>query len=191
MNLFIIFWIYWSLFNHIIILNSIKLGRLSSFFVYNSLLILFLLFFHFRVNLGIISTVIRLVGIDQPDYFFMLELIQSQFFLFLFQNQFFSLKFCSQLFSLSLKSTNLLIPLFLYLRPLTLQLLDLFLQLVNRVFVDLLLLSSSFFLFLLKFRFNLFYFRLLYNVRLMEFSNLFLLIVYRLNLLFCFLCKLF
>lgn len=191
MNLFIIFWIYWSLFNHIIILNSIKLGRLSSFFIYNSLLILFLLFFHFSVNLSIISTVIRLVRIDQPDYFFMLELIQSQFFLFLFQNQFFSLKFCSQLFSLSFKSTNLLIPLFLYLRPLTLQLLDLFLQLVNRVFVDLLLLSSSFFLFLLKFRFNLFYFRLLYNVRLMEFSNLFLLIVYRLNLLFCFLCKLF
>lgn len=191
MNLFIIFRIDWSLFNHIIILNSIKLGRLSSFFVYNSLLILFLLFFHFSVNLSIISTVIRLIGIDQPDYFFMLELIQSQFFLFLFQNQFFSLKFCSQLFSLSFKSTNLLIPLFLYLRPLTLQLLDLFLQLVNRVFVDLLLLSSSFFLFLLKFRFNLFYFRLLYNVRLMEFSNLFLLIVYRLDLFFCFLCKLF
>lgn len=191
MNLFIIFRIDWSLFNNIIILNSIKLGRLSSFFVYNSLLILFLLFFHFSINLGIISTVIRLVRIDQPDYFFMLELIQSQFLLFLFQNQLFSLKFCPQLFSLSLKSTNLLIPLFLYLRPLTLQLLDLFLQLVNRVFVDLLLLSSSFFLFLLKFRFNLFYFRLLYNVRLMEFSNLFLLIVYRLNLLFCFLCKLF
>lgn len=191
MNLFIIFRIDWSLFNHIIILKSIKFGRLSSFFVYNSLLVLFLLFFHFSVNLGIISTVIRLVRIDQPDYFFMLELIQSQFFLFLFQNQFFSLKFCPQLFSLPLKSTNLLIPLFLYLRPLTLQLLDLFLQLVNRVFVDLLLLSSSFFLFLLKFRFNLFYFRLLYNVRLMEFSNLFLLIVYRLDLLFCFLCKLF
>lgn len=142
--IFLLVFVYWSLFNNVIIFDCIKLWSLSSFFIYDSLLVLLCVFIDNSLIVGSVS----LIGVDKSDDFFVFQLIKPKFFFFFLEYQFFSFKLSLKLFSLPLKSSNFLISFFFYLRPLRFELLDLFFELINRVFVDFLLLCRSFFLFL-------------------------------------------
>jgi hypothetical protein len=120
------------------------------------------------------------VGVDQPDDFLVLELVQSQLFLLLLENQLLPFKLVLQVLPLSLQSSDLLVPLFLNFRPLVFELLDLFLELSNGLLADLLAVG----LFFLQFILNLPHLLLLDDILLMQFADLLLFIVDGFDLLF-------
>jgi hypothetical protein len=132
-----------------------------------------------------------LVGINQPDDLFMLELVQPYLLFFFFKNELFPFQLSFQLLSLSFKGSDLFIPFFLNLSPLCLQFLDLVFKLRNRVLINLLLLRTSFLFLFFQFDFNFFHFSFFDNVCFMKLSDLLLFFIDRFHLFFGLLSQLF
>lgn len=116
-------------FDDVVVICAFHLGSLPAFLVDHSLL--FFVFFFFGGGLLVTC-------VDQAHNFFMLQLIQTQFFLLLFQDELLPLQFILQFLPFPLQRSDFLIALFLYFRPLVLQLLDLILQLRDDLLIDLL-----------------------------------------------------
>ena len=132
-----------------------------------------------------------LVGIDKSDDFFVLKLVESNFLFFFFKDKFFPFQLSFKFFPLSLKGSDFLVAFFFNLGSLSLEFFNLFFELSNRVLIDFLLLRVAFLFFFFELGFNLLNFGLLHNVCLMKFSDLFLFLVDRFDLLFGLLSQLF
>jgi hypothetical protein len=176
------------LFNHVVI-GHVQLRRLSSLFVDNALLILLVIFWGFRLVLDIRG--LLLIGIDEPDNFFMLKLVKPYLLFFFFKNELLSLQLGFQLFSLSLESPDLFVPFFLNLSPLCLQFLDFVFKLGNRVFINLLMLRVSLLFLFFEFGLDFFHFGFFDNVCFMKLSDLLLFFIDRFHLFFGLLSQLF
>lgn len=132
-----------------------------------------------------------LVRVDESNNLFVFELIESKLFLFFLKNELFSFQLSFELLSLPFETPYFLLTFFLCLSSLAFQLLDLFLELIDCVFVDLLLLGWAFLLLFFEFGFDLLHFGFLNDVGFMKFSDLLLFLVDSLDLFLGFLGKLF
>lgn len=158
-----------GLFDDVVVVPSgLKLGGLPSSLVYHPFLLLIVLVPAFVM-----------AGVDQSHDLLMLQLVQSQLLLLLLEDELLPLELALQILPLPLKSPDLLVALPLDVCPLVLELLDLFLELADHVLVDFLVVGF----FLLEFGLNLANLLLLDDVLLVQFPDLFFLVVDGLDLL--------
>ena len=158
-----------------IIIFSLYLRSLPTFFIDHSLFFLILLFFELLLS-----------WVYQSQNFLMFELVESQLFFFLLKDELLPLEFALELFSLPLQCSYLFISLSLYFCPLTFELFNLFLQLSNHMLINFFSLRLLFF----EFGFNFPHFFLLDDVLLMKLSDLLLLLIDWFHLLLRFLSQL-